>query len=255
LMSFNIRFGRAQDGPHRWYRRRGLVFDLIRRRAPHVLGLQEATAVQLDELLRELPLYGAVADHPYGGRMGSFAAILFDVERLEAGPSGDFWLAPDPDGKRVRAWDADVARNCTWAVFTDRTTSRRFCVFNTHFDQRGVQARLESGRIVVERLGRFEHMPRLVMGDLNAKEDTPALEVLRAAGFRDTFRLLNPNSKDPTFHGFKGVRSIGRIDYILCDERWKVLAAEIVPDGADGRFASDHFAITAELAFDRKRRR
>jgi endonuclease/exonuclease/phosphatase family metal-dependent hydrolase len=246
-MSFNIRHGRAPDGPNRWYRRRELVFGLIGREAPAVVGLQEANRVQLDELLAALPAYGAIADRPYGGRLGSYAAILFEKERLEPERSGDFWLSPDPDGKRTRAWDADVARICTWAVFGNRESGERFVLFNSHFDQRGEVARFESGRLVVSRLQRFAYLPRLVCGDLNAKEDSPTLEALRAGGLRDTYRVVNAKGEDRTFHGFRGVKSIGRVDFILCDGRWTINDARVIVDGAEGRFASDHYAISADL--------
>jgi endonuclease/exonuclease/phosphatase family metal-dependent hydrolase len=240
VMSFNIRHGRAPDGKNRWYRRRELVFDVIRGHAPHVAGLQEANPVQLDELLTALPSYGSVADRPYGGRLGSYAAILFDTGSLEPERSGDFWLSPDPDGQRARAWDADVARICTWGVFVHRDTRHRFVVFNTHFDQRGQIARVESARLVVDRLERFAHLPRIVCGDLNAKPDTPPLDVLRAAGFRDTY-----TGDQKTFHGFKDVKSIGRVDHILCDDGWTVTDAAVLTE--EGPFSSDHFAITATL--------
>jgi endonuclease/exonuclease/phosphatase family metal-dependent hydrolase len=254
-MSFNIRHGRAPDRQHRWYKRRDLVFDLIRDQAPSVVGLQEANKVQLEEILDALPTFGAIADQPYGGRLGSYAAILFDRARLEPGPSGDFWLSSDPDGKRARAWDADVARICTWSVFGDRETDARFVLFNTHFDQRGQVARLESGRLLVARLALFSHLPRLVCGDLNAREDSPPLEVLRESGLTDTYRVVNAEGTDLTFHGFRGVKSIGRVDFILCDDRWNILDAHVIVDGTEGRFASDHYAITADLEVKAETRR
>ena len=50
LMTFNIRYGTAGDGPNGWSNRRTLVADIIRRSAPDVLAIQEGLAFQLEEL-------------------------------------------------------------------------------------------------------------------------------------------------------------------------------------------------------------
>ena len=258
FMTFNIRHGRALDGANRWYMRRDLVFEVIRQWSPHVLGLQEAHHFQLEELMPVFPRMALLSGRRYGGPRGTYAAIMFDADRLEACQSGDFWLSTEPDGERVRSWDAAMPRVCNWAVFADKSRDRaRFAVYNTHFDHVGAEARLESARLMVSRIADHGHMPRLVVGDLNVSERRDPLRVFIDAGFRDSFRILHPNEEALTFHGFrgKGVKRLGKIDYILCDERWKVITAAVIRDGEQGRFPSDHFPVTAELAFAHRPRR
>lgn len=60
VMSFNIRYGTADDGPNRWELRRGHMFELLRAEAPDILGLQEALHFQLDEIVAALPDYRMV---------------------------------------------------------------------------------------------------------------------------------------------------------------------------------------------------
>ena len=251
VMTFNIRQGRALDGPNRWYKRRDLVFDVIRRHRPHVLGLQEVHPLQLSELHAEFPTYGAIAHRRYGGLVGAYAPIFFDTDRLEAGPSGDFWLAPDPDGRKVRAWDAAVNRMCTWAIFMDRRDGGRFAVMNSHLDQRGVEARLQSAELIVERMGALAHLPRLFLADLNANETSEPLKLFLDAGFRDSFRIVRPDEAPAwTFHRFQGDKAkgrLGKIDFVLCDARWRVRDAQIVRDHEGDRWPSDHYAVTASL--------
>jgi endonuclease/exonuclease/phosphatase family metal-dependent hydrolase len=242
-----------------------MVFDVIRSHSPLVLGLQEVDPFQLDELTDAFPTFGVIAHNRYGGITrigGAYAPILFDDTRLEAGQSGDFWLAPDPEGRRVRAWDAAVVRVCTWAVLRDRSTGERFATFNSHFDQRGVEARRHSAELVADKLGDLAHLPRLFTADLNANEESEPLQILVKEGMRDSFREVHPPGTDTapafTYHRFRGPKSrgkLGKIDFILCDDRWEVLRAEIVRDSfpTDGdpderRFPSDHYALTAELA-------
>jgi endonuclease/exonuclease/phosphatase family metal-dependent hydrolase len=213
VMTFNIRQWRALDGRNRWYRRRELVFEVVRRHTAHVLGAQETHHHQLDEMLDAFPHYGAVSHRRYGGPIGAYAPIFFDRRRLEPAQSGGFWLAPDPEGlpgllRGQRAWDAAVARICTWAVFRDLTTSVRFVVFNSHFDQRGAEARRNSALLVAERLGSFAHLSRLFTVDLNANESSEPLEILTAAGMRDSFRVVRPDEAPAsTYHRFRGHRS------------------------------------------------
>jgi len=199
VMTFNIRQARAWfsgRGPNRWYRRRGLVFDVIRRHASHLIGLQEADPTQLRQLLAALDGYGQVAHRRYGGLFGPYAPFLFDTSRLEAGPSGDFWLAPDPDGTRTRAWDAAAARICTWAIFRDRSTGERFAALNSHFDRRGVEARRQSALMVADRLAHLAYLPRLFFADLNADAGTGRVIGWTAPGRGDVIRALQPLTQD-----------------------------------------------------------
>lgn len=250
-MTFNIRHGRALDGQNRWYLRRDAVFEVIQNRSPHLAGLQEVDPFQLEEILEAFPTYGAIAHRRYGGIVGAYAPILFDGDRLEPAQSGDFWLSPDPDGRRARAWDAAVVRICTWAVFRDRTTGDRFAALNTHFDQRGSEARRHSARLVVERLSALAHLPRIFMADLNANEESEPLKILIGAGMHDSFRTVCPDELPAfTYHRFRGTKSrgkLGKIDFILVDDRWRVTGAEIVRDEFSGRLPSDHYPLTAEL--------
>lgn len=252
VMTFNIRHGRALDGRNRWFRRRDMVFEIIRRYDPDVVGLQEVDPFQLDELLDTFPTYGVIAHRRYGGIVGAYAPVLFDKDRFGCLRSGDFWLSPEPDGERQRSWDAAVVRICTWGILLDRASGRHLAVFNSHFDQRGVEARLHSARLVARRLRGLGDLPRVFTVDLNANEDSEPLAILRSAGMRDSFRIARPDEKPAfTYHRFRGTRSrgvLGKIDFVLCDAHWDVRAASIVRDDFDGRWPSDHYPLIAELA-------
>lgn len=245
VMCFNIRYGTDPDEDNRWDRRSDLLFETIHEHEPDILGLQEALAFQLDEVLEALPRVAAVGRDRRGGRTDEFTPILFDAGRFSVESSGDFWLSETPEEVGSVGWDAMLPRACTWVVLADKSGSR-IAVFNTHFDHRGERARIESARLVVERLGSFDEVPRLVLGDFNAGEDSPVLEALTDAGFRDTFRAIHPNDTDVgTVHRFTGISRGPKIDFILCDRWWEVADAAIVRASRDGRYPSDHFPVTA----------
>ena len=48
VMTFNIRYGAANDGENSWEKCESLVFDGLRRHDPDVVGLQEALRLQID---------------------------------------------------------------------------------------------------------------------------------------------------------------------------------------------------------------
>ena len=255
VMSFNIRYGTANDGENRWERRRDLVIGTIEDRSPQILGVQEALAFQIDELSAALPQFRVLGQGRRGGREGEFAALFVDRERFTVEQHGDFWLSPTPDEVGSQGWDAALPRLCTWAVLRDRGDGLRFRVLNTHFDHRGQRARLESAAVLMAQGMASDDLPVIITGDLNADEESPPLVRLREAGLRDTFRVVHPEAEDVgTFNGFGGTSGRGKIDYVLVDSRWRVEAAEIVRDNDEGRYPSDHFPVVADLVRGERKR-
>lgn len=85
VMSFNIRYGLAEDGHNRWEKRKELVLGCIREHRPDLLGLQECRDdAQADYLRKNLPDY-----HFHGVRRGGgdqtdleMAPVLFHRDVL-----------------------------------------------------------------------------------------------------------------------------------------------------------------------------
>jgi endonuclease/exonuclease/phosphatase family metal-dependent hydrolase len=105
----------------------------------------------------------------------------------------------------------------------------------------------------------------ILTGDFNAGEENSAtmfltgraprahLEVSPApprTGLVDSFRVKHPDESDVgTFHAFKGAAgdTHKKIDYILVPANAEVLDATIDRRNKDGRFPSDHYAVTARV--------
>ena len=63
---------------------------------------------------------------------GEFSAIFMILKNLKT--SGNtFWLSETPD-KPSKGWDAALNRICTYALFQDLKTQKKFWAFNLHFD-------------------------------------------------------------------------------------------------------------------------
>ena len=250
VMSFNLRYGTARDGENAWEHRRDLLLATVTARDPDILGVQEALRFQLDELEDALPghvLVGVGRDD--GASAGEYAALLIRRKRFAIDTSGTFWLSDTPETPGSMSWGNRITRICTWAVLRDRRTGGRLAVFNTHLDHESQPARERGAGLIAERIERIAHgLPVLVLGDFNAGEDNPALARFRAAGFADTYRVIDPDpAGDGTFSAFLGDSTGDKIDYILARGGWVVDAADILRRRTGDRDPSDHFPVVASV--------
>jgi endonuclease/exonuclease/phosphatase family metal-dependent hydrolase len=258
VMSFNIRYGTARDGVNAWPGRRQHVVSVIRTFGPDLLGTQETLPFQAEQLGQDLPGYQYIGWSRDASADGEQCGIFVKTERFEVQDSGQFWLSETPDEKFSKSWDSSLPRVATWVRLKDRSASgRSLLFFNTHFDHRGVTARRESAAVLVQRAQQLAAgLPVLLTGDFNCGEGSEPWQTLTstAAGLADSFRTVYPQRSDDegTFHGFSGRASMDRIDWILCSPAWEVKAASIDRSEFGGRYASDHFAVTATVAWRAK---
>ncbi|MBI9019243.1 MAG: endonuclease/exonuclease/phosphatase family protein [Phycisphaerae bacterium] len=253
IMTFNIRYGTANDGDNSWPNRKQQVIDVIAKYHPAVLGVQEALHFQLEEIIKALPQYALIGVGREDGKTkGEYAAILYLKERFTVKDSGTFWLSETPEIPGSKSWNTDCTRICTWADFVDRKTGRDFNVYNLHYDHVSQLARMEGTKLLINKkqLLTSQH-PVIVMGDLNAGEDNPAIAKFKSF-MNDTFRIVHPDAKDVgTVHSFKGTRTRGKIDYIFIRDidPITVTEADIIYDNIENRYPSDHFPVRAQLKF------
>jgi endonuclease/exonuclease/phosphatase family metal-dependent hydrolase len=266
VMSFNIRYGTADDGENSWSNRHQLVKNVIAEQSPDILGTQEALKFQLDELTRELDGYGLIGVGRDDGRQaGEHSAILYRSARLDEIESGTFWLSDTPEVPGSKSWGNQITRICSWALLTDRASGSRFYVYNVHLDHQSQAARERAVELIAARIGnRSSPDPVILTGDFNAGEDNPAMRYLRgeierahaasdgaapSPHLRDTFRAVHPDSSNVgTFNAFRGDTSGEKIDAVLVSSEWGVSSAAIVRTSVDGRYPSDHFPVVATIS-------
>ncbi len=259
VMSFNIRYGTANDGENSWPQRRELVFDVIREHDPDVLGVQEALRFQLDEIGAAVPGYSELGVGRDDGReAGEYAAVLYRESRFEVSESGTFWFSDEPEVAGSVGWGANLPRICSWARLVEKGSGRAFYIFNVHFDHQSQESREKSAELLVARIGTRTHAePVIVTGDFNAGEENPAMLYLLGAGnseadtrLRDSFRIVSPEVVDVgTFNGFEGRTAGPKIDAVLVSGSWNVESAGIVRTSRDGRYPSDHFPVVAVVNY------
>lgn len=267
VMSFNIRYGTANDGENHWKNRKEMVFDVLRNHHPDVVGLQEALGFQIDLIRKTIGGYGQIGvAREDGANDGEYSAIIYRLDRFDVDESGTFWFSDTPEVPGSSHWGNACVRICSWARFIEKKSGRAFYVFNLHLDHVSQPSREKSAVLLTQRLlGRKHADPFIVTGDFNTGENNPVILYLKGktaiskstgGQFKnpvpmvDTFRILHPDAKDVgTFNGFKGNRKGGKIDYIFTMPGAKVLKANILYDNVKGRYPSDHYPVWATLRF------
>lgn len=260
VMSFNIRYGTANDGVNRWENRRTALIETVKRFHPDLLGTQETLAFQRDYLLEQLSGFQTVAaGRDDGKEAGEMAALYYRKDRFELLDSGHFWLSETPDQVGSKGWDAALPRIATWVKLQDRKSpdARPILFLNTHFDHKGRKARAESASLIRAKLQEIGAECRwIVTGDFNADPKDVTYANLFAQSdassrlLTDTLRFVQstPQSNEGTFSGFDAKQTGGsRIDWIGCSDHFIVQAAEILHDAVDGRTPSDHFPVTSVI--------
>lgn len=246
VLSFNVRYGTANDGPDAWPERRADVLTLVRDAQPDVLAVQEALEFQLEELGRALPRHVRVGRGREADGGGEHAALFLDPQRAQLVEHGDFWLSETPEVPGSVGWDAALTRICTWALV--EVDGVRVRVSNVHFDHVGELARERSAELVAAR-SRASDVAQIVLGDFNAPAGSAPIVALERAGFTDLWRALHPGEAAPgTFHAFRGGTTGPRIDFVFGSERAVGWSCEVLSaPGARGRWPSDHHAVLAVL--------
>lgn len=253
VMTFNVRYGTANDGENRWPLRREAVAETIRRFDPDLLGVQEALAFQLDYLGEQLEGYQVIGvGRDDGRRRGEFAALLVRRDRLEVADWGTRWLSDRPDQPGSKTWGGDLPRVFTWADLRDKSTGQELHAVNAHWDHRSQESREKSAAAILTHLAGVEAGRRhaIVMGDFNAGPENRAIQTLRAddSGLCDTWAAVHPDAARPsTFSGFRLPATGPQIDWLLVGDGWRVESAAVGKDQIDGRLPSDHYPMTAVL--------
>jgi len=260
VMTFNIRYGTAADGESHWDKRKEWLVQTIKAFDPDLLGTQETLGFQRDYLAQNLSGYGVLGvGRDDGKEQGEMMALYYRQARFEKTAEGHFWLSETPERAGSRSWDSSLPRMVTWVKLQDKknAAAQPIMFFNTHFDHRGPQARLESAKLI---RGRIEDLSKgssiIVTGDFNSGEGSPPYKALFAPNedqqspIVDCYRIVHPQKADDegTATGFKASATKGnRIDWIGASREWKVLEAKIDRTEREGRTPSDHFAVEAVL--------
>ncbi|MBS1794725.1 MAG: endonuclease/exonuclease/phosphatase family protein [Acidobacteria bacterium] len=251
LMTYNIRLDLASDRENDWNHRKDFLSGQLRFYGPDIFGVQEALPNQLTDLATALPEYARIGIGRDGEGKGEASAIFYNKSRFRVSGAQTFWLSETPE-KVSKGWDASYIRICTFGLFEDLKTKRRFWVFNTHLDNDGVIARKKGVEMILARMKAVNrnNYPVILMGDFNSEPDSELLVDLRKV-MTDarTASAQKPFGPAGTFNGFRYERPVTLlIDYIFVDDPKRIAIRKyaVLSESIDLRFASDHFPVFVE---------
>ncbi|MBQ5817956.1 MAG: endonuclease/exonuclease/phosphatase family protein [Bacteroidaceae bacterium] len=246
IISYNIRT-LARDGENSWQFRKHATKNMIELHKPDAFGLQEAMLPHMQYIDSVCPQYARVGVGRSDGKEGGeFVTIYYNKERFDLLDSGTFWLSETPD-QVSRGWDAALPRITTWVKLRDKATKRKFFYFNTHFDHKGTTARVESSKLIVEKIREIAGKKAAVVltGDFNIESENEALQPLYD-NMSAARRCAPITDNKGTYNGWGLVKRYPVIDHIFYGGRKVKCNAFRTLDGDYGaKFISDHFPLEA----------
>ena len=253
VITYNIKYDNVNDTVNNWNDRKESLIKLIQHYEASFIGMQEVLHNQLmyvDSSLTDFSYIGVGRDN--GKEKGEYSPILYDTTKYKLLKGETFWLSETPDKISV-GWDAALERVCTYGLFEDLTTGKRFWVFNTHFDHIGELARAKSAELIVSKIKEFNtaNWPLVLMGDLNLQPEEAPIQFLKNA-LTDCQTASKHAFYGPTgtFNGFDQSMVLDRrIDYIFT-EGFKVENYIHIDDRMENnKHISDHLPVLSALRF------
>ena len=244
VMSFNVLA--EKNGEHGMSKRKNGVLKITLGEMPDSIGLQEAHGAWRSFLKRELSENYAMAcaKGRYAG-IGEGVPILYRKDKYELVEAGVFWLSEHPKIPSL-GWDAPLRpRVAGYAVLKDRATGFTYVHFNTHFDNRGKTARVNSARMIADQINEMG-LPAVFTGDLNCEPGSLPTQYLETGGLIDLRKEIPGADAGITSHDYIDREDI--IDYIYANHCLREAKEfKVIRDEYDGMYPSDHFAICATL--------
>lgn len=273
LMTFNVKGDRAGLDPDRsWVfidltdptnpvegpGRRDRAISVIDSYAPDILSVQELKLNQRSDLMNAFPNLSYYGQGRQGGTNDDANGIFYREDRFDLLDQGDFWLSETPEVPGTSFFgngsDDHNPRMATWAKLRDHEADRSYFVLSTHWSL-DFLARRDSATLIQDRLASLSgNLPIILLGDLNATQNSLAYQTLR--GLRDPNDLLladsfieGGGSDGRTFHNWFGGSSGTRIDHIFhSPEAFEATDSAIVRTSfPGGRYPSDHYPVTVTL--------
>ena len=252
--TFNLRMDTANDKEDAWPNRKEMVKSLLLFHGFDIFGTQEGFKHQLDDIL-EIDKFASVGVGRDDGKdAGEHSAIIYDKTRFDVLDKGDFWYAENPE-EPGKGWDATCCnRICSWAKFKDAVSGKEFYFFNSHYDHQGKVARLESSKLLLERMKKIAGNATIFCtGDFNATPESEPMQVLYNDGMLLDSKLVSkepPYGTEGTFNSFRlDAPMKNRIDYIFVSKDVTVNKYGVLNDSQYGHFPSDHFPIVIDASF------
>ena len=234
-----------------------------------IAGLQEVGPAWIYNFTQTPPeKYAYVGQYTKSTQEAGY--ILYNKDRFTLLAHDYFWLAPGMPKEPVKGWDSDHDRMVNWAVFKEKETGVIFLFCDTHFDNNGTQARLESAKLVnawirdkvLQLSAQYDvsDVPAFLVGDLNCVPDSDPHRELSTV-LTDTRRAAQGETLADTLTSSPGLTYLADgqtlpenghfIDHIFFMGNVTVHSTHMIPTATNlcpyGAYLSDHNAVFAHV--------
>lgn len=262
IATYNVRYENIGDSinGNGWRQRYPYIAKLIQFHGFDIFGTEEGKYNQLQDLKGSMSNYDYIGvGRDDGQKGGEFSAIFYRTDKFEVLEHGNFWLSTITD-RPNKGWDAALPRICTWGKFRLKSTGFIFMYFNLHMDHIGKQARIESAKLILQRIRELpKKFPVILSGDFNVDQFSDSYKLLVNSDiFKDAYQeaefIYEPNG---TFNNFNpNLKTDKRIDHIFLTNEFVVKKYGILTDTYwsesnvkdnlityQARMPSDHFPV------------
>jgi endonuclease/exonuclease/phosphatase family metal-dependent hydrolase len=200
-----------------------------------------------DFLLERNPDYAAAASGDWRV-FPSTQPIFYRTDRFRLRDKGWFFFSETPDVIYSRTFDGSWPAFASWAEFVPRGGGPAFRVLNVHFEYRSASNRRLSAELVRDRIAPViaEGLPVFVVGDLNARANSPTGRRIAEAG------VVFAPVAGSTYHLNRGLNLLFPIDHIGATPDLAPIGAPVVLRlRFGGVWPSDHYPVVADYALPR----
>lgn len=248
--SFNVRVPRDK-APNDWKTRRVRLLSLLKEQRFDIFGVQEAVSMQIKDI--KAAGYAMIGCGRDAERGGEYSAVFYKAKRFTCLESNTFWLSQTPDVPGSMSWKTACPRICTYGLFVDKLTGKKFVFVNTHLDHKSQEAKVRGSALILHKiLPLIKKYPLIFTGDFNSRPDSVQISTIGKV-LRDTrtaAEKLIPGP-DMTFHAYNPKHPRRRhcpIDYIFVNNAVKVHSFQVIDDEKNGLHASDHYPLKAVVS-------
>lgn len=250
LVTCNIRFDNPADGDNAWIHRRLFLRDILLSHRPDVIATQEGRYDQLQDLNSLLEDYELIDQHRawIGERM--YPTFFIRKNVFEFMKSEDIWLSETPDVAGSKSFGSAFPRLMTWMKLQPVGSANDLWFVNTHLDHMKEETRLGQVSVLSAEIQKFWKPADalFIMGDFNsAPRGKVRDEIMKAFRLQDAWKNFHAH-EETSHHAFSGEEPNGnRIDWILVDNRVKVLSCELDKSSRNGKYPTDHFPVVTKI--------
>lgn len=214
----------------RWANRKTQILHLIKDCNIDIIGTQRAYSRQISQLAK-LSGYSVVTNSdsiPH--------AILYNSSRLKQEACGFLSLTSE------NRYD-QTPHTCTWAKFKETDGGKTFYVFNTY-----LRTAEEAETLLQQTKKIAGKKPVIITADLFALQYKPAPMVFRGK-MKDSYDIaLHKTGKVGTYHNFRILKPIRRMDYIFLSPHFIVNEYDTIDEELQTiRPGSDHLPVVVDL--------